>query len=136
MHGWSARGQVFWWHGWQETRWRRTIEYRDQGRHWRGWLVPLKRITDSVPAEAARCAGPESAPMNRSARSSRAVVCVTREPAGPVAGAGRDEAAGLRREGLRVLPRRSRHQPSWRNRLMRAFQCRWGQRLAAVPAPR
>ena len=77
MQGWSARGQSFWWQGWQGTRWRRISEWRDQGRHWPGWLVPLKRMTESVPAEAARWAGPESAPMNRSARSSSAVVWVT-----------------------------------------------------------
>ena len=77
MQGWSASGQTFWWQGWQATRWRRIIECLDQGRHWCGWLVPLKRMTDSVPADAARWAGPESAPMNRSARSSRAVVWVT-----------------------------------------------------------
>ena len=106
MQGWSARGQSFWWQGWQGTRRRRMKEWRDQGRHWRGWLVPLKRITESVPADAARWAGPESAPMNRSARSSRAVVWVTRQPPGPVAKpvvAG----AGLRpRGGLPARPRR------------------------------
>ena len=77
MQGWSASGQTFWWQGWQGTRWRSTSECRDQGRHCLGWLVPLNKMTERVPAEAARCAGPESEPMKRSARSSRAVVCVT-----------------------------------------------------------
>ena len=47
MQGWSASGQTFWWQGLQGTRWRRTSERRDQGRHWPGWLVPLKRTTES-----------------------------------------------------------------------------------------
>ncbi len=104
MHGWSASGQVLWWQGRQGTLRRRTKARRDQGRHCLGRFVPLNRMTDAVEAEAAMCAGPESEPMNRSARSRSAGGLGHGEPAGPVA----EPGMGLDR------PRRPRRRPARR----------------------
>ena len=114
---------------------RRTSERRDHGRHWPGRLVPLKSTTEATPALAARCDGPESAPMNRSARSSRAAVWV--KESRPVqscrSARGWSTAAASASSGP---PTTITRQPSSRNRAIRAFQWPGGHRLAAVPAPR
>ena len=135
IHGWSVSGQVLWWHGRQATRFRNTRARRDQGRHWPGRFVPLKRMTDGVAADAARCAGPESEPMKRSADSSSATDSVSVSlpvQSRRLAWAARPWA--ISRSSMPPITT-TRH-PSAKNRPTRFCQWRTGQRLAAAPAPR
>ena len=100
------------------------------GRHWRIRFVPLNRMTEVVPAAAARWAGPESTPRNSSARSSRAVVSpMERRPVQ----SHRPGWGRMVRESSTssAPPTMTTRQPSARKRSMRRCQCRMGQRLAS-----
>ena len=136
MQGWSASGQTFWWQGWQGTRWRRTSERRDQGRHWPGLVRAAEEDDRGRPGRGrqvgrARVGADEQVgPLEEGGRLG------DRQPPGPVA-----EAVVRRQElaataGRPAPPTTTTRQPSSRNRPTRRLQCRGGQRLAAVPAPR
>ena len=89
-----------------------------------------------MPAEAARWAGPGVGADEQVGPLQQGGGLGDGEPAGPVAEVRRAARSPRRPSTSSGPPTTITRQPSPRNRPIRSCQCRVGQRLAAVPAPR